>query len=494
MTVRRTIAEMRREWRLAVADRVVPLTLAVVGMLTLLALMTGWLRTKQRIAYQQTLRRDNSIQQRFLESAFRQSETSDSISIELSPIQEDRLVELQMSARSPDIMRYIGGIWRSIYPASPLSSLSMGATGEWPDHYYHGASSTTQTLNRTGRANPSLATIGVFDATLLVGAILPLVVIALTYNVVSSDREHGRWSLVGLHAASTPRLIVTRCVVRVVGLLIAVVTVLTACVLIVETTDWGTAATGNLLIWIAWLIAYLAFWTALAISVNFLPVSSSGAGLLLLLAWFILVIVIPSAVQLGTNRSFQFLPPAELVVIEKEIQIQTEEESDKVWADFLREHAEIALDGDNPQQEGLLRDVALNQVVRSRVAARLEKHYQQYLDRESTLDRSQLLSPLLAWRTAADQCAGTSLRHYVEFAKQTSKFHDTFISYFEPFSISGQELSRSDIEELPKFDAGQLQTRLHAPSLVWSAASLLLWTTAAGLLSCWNYRRVGPSK
>lgn len=489
VTVRRAMTDLQREWRLAAADRVVPLTFAIVGTLTLLAVMTGWLRTEQRIAYQEALRRENSIQRHFLESAFYENGSSESTTIELSPTQEDRLGELQMSAKSPDLMRYIEGIWRSIYPASPLSGLSRGASGEWPDHYHHRGPSTTQTLARTVRSNPLLATIGTFDATLLVGAILPLAVVALTYNVVSSDREQGRWSLVEIHATSAPRLIATRCIVRVVGLVTTVATVLTACVLIAKTADWDLTVTRNLSVWIGWLIAYLAFWTALTISVNSFSVSSSGAGLLLLLCWFIFAIVIPSVIELGINRRFQFPRQAELIALEQEIQKQTEEESEKVWADFLRRHTEVQFDSNNPQQEFLLRDIAINKVVRLKVAERLEKHYQRYLDRESVLDRSQLLSPLLAWRTASDQCAGTSVRHYVGFAKQTSKFHGSFITYFEPFSISGRELSQSDIQEIPKFDAHKLQTQIHTPSLLWSAASLLLWTTVAGLVSWWNFRR-----
>lgn len=482
-------SDMRREWRLAVADRVMPLTLVIIGMLTFLAMLAGQQRIEQRRRSQETLRQDNSLQQRFLESAFAENAAADSAISELTPIQRDRQFELQMSAKSPDLMRYTGGIWWTIYPTSPLSSLSLGATGQWPDRYHHAGSSVARTLRRSVRANPLLATVGAFDLTLLVGAILPLAVIVLTYNVVASDREQGRWPLVELHAPSRARLIVMRCFVRSSALAVVVVAMTAGCTLITEFSALDTAAIRNFLVWISWLIAYLSFWTTLAICVNSLNTSSSGAGLLLFLCWTTFVIAVPSLVQHEVNRRFPMLAPSQLFTMEEEVQQQVEQESEQVWTTFVRENPGIALDSENPQQEYLLRDLAVSQAVRARVRKQLDESYQRFRDRESFLDQAQFLSPVIAWRTAADQSAGTSVRHFLDFAGATSTFHERYLTYFETFSVSGQELSQSDLQAIPRFDPEQIQMELHGLPLMMSAGSLLFWTACAGVCSAWNLRR-----
>lgn len=481
---------MRRELRLALAEWVFPLTLLIIGALTLLALWAGSLRTKHRLEFQESLKRNNQLQRQFLDSAFAEGDLTESNENELTPAQIDRRYELQFSAKLPDLMRYTGGIWWTIYPASKLSHLSMGSSGDWPDHYHHGGSSLTKTLNRSVRSNPLLATVGAFDLTLLVGAMLPLAVIVLTYHIAASDREQGRWPLLGLHSASIPRLILIRCIVRVGALAFTVFTVTVAWILLFPEHQGELAAWNNFLVWSAWLALYLLFWAALSVFANSLPLSTAGSGLLLLLCWGVLVIAVPSAVQTKINQAYQIPPQAEFLDVEDEIQQQTEQESEQIWNEFLKENRDIELDKDNPQQEYLLRDIALNRKVRSRVRERVEQFYHQFLEREAALDRAQLLSPLLAWRTVAEQSAAVSLRHYLDFARQTAQYHETYIRYFEPFSIAGEELTQSDIQNIPQFDSQESHLRLHLLPLLISAGSLLFWITVVGVCSWWNLRRL----
>lgn len=482
------LRDLRREWRLAIADRAVPLSMSIIGMLTLLAMLAGWLRVEQRREFQETLRDENLLQQSFLESAFSENETGGFADDELSATLIDRKFQLQMSAQSPDLMRYTGGIWWAISPASPLASLSMGSSEKWTDHYHHNGTSKAKTLKRSNRSNPLLATVGAFDLTLLVGAILPLAFIVLTYHIVASDREHDRWSLVGLHARSIPRLIVVRCLVRIGALTITVLVLTAIWTVVAESREMDVATIRNFFIWAVWLIAYSTFWGSLAVAVNSFRLSSSGAGLLLLLGWTVVVIAIPSLVQREVNQDFEVPSQSDLIAKEEHIQQKAELESEQIWRSFLEQNSEITIDRENPQQEYLLRDIAVNRAVRSRVDQLINEYHQRFLDRESRLDRLQILSPLLAWRTAADQSAGTSLRHFVDFAEQTSEFHNQYIRYFEPFSVAGEQLTLADIRTIPKFDAEGLQSRVHSMPLFLSAISMIVWSAIFGLLGWWSFR------
>ncbi|HEY0981731.1 MULTISPECIES: DUF3526 domain-containing protein [unclassified Schlesneria] len=472
--------ELRREWHLAVSDPAVPATLGVAAVLTLLALLSGMLRTQERWERQQILEQENVQQRAFLESAFDDDSTSNRELSGLTQAQQDRRSELQMSARSADLLRFTGGHWRAMLPPSVLAGLSTGASGEWPDHYDHAGSSITATVSRTMRTSPILAAVGTFDLTLLIGAILPLAVIGLTFNVVAVDRELGRWDLIRSQATSTFRLVVIRSLIRVTAIALVVFLLTVSWILIAPVGDVDLVAIRNIALWGGWLFVYLAFWGALAILVSSFKLSSSGSGLLLLLCWYVLVLAVPSAVEHAINTRFPLPRASDLIAMEADVRKQLEQDVDVVWAEFLQRHPGITLDEDDPQREFVLRDLALIKAIRSEAHQRTEEYFLRFRQREEQLDLCQMLSPLLAWRTAADQCAGTSLRHFLGLARETAAFHDHYLSHFETLSLEGRELMLTDMRELPRFQVKNLPSQLDQAPLLLSATSLLLWTAMGG--------------
>lgn len=473
--------ELRREWRLAAADPVLPVTLAVVASLTLLAFLAGVLRTDQRREHLRVLLLENAQQREFLASAFLEDPAATDDRAQTGAEQERRR-QLQRSAHSPDLLRYTAGLWRSQLSMSALAGFSAGAHGEWPDSYYHAGTSTARTLQQTRHPNPLFAVLGPFDLTLLVGALLPLAVIILTYDIATADQESGRKELIEVHVVSWQRLVTLRCLVRVAALGMTVLVVAVACVLVHPAAPWDVASGRNLAFWIAGVGACLAFWAALARLINALPLSSAGAGLTLLFCWGLLVLAIPTGVEAWINRACPIPPPTTLLEIEAQMVRDVERWADTVWMDFLSDHPNVRPREDSPQQVRLLRDIAQQRFVRQSVRAACESWLQKVLDRESALDLLQLASPTLAWRTVADSCAGTSVRQFVEFTRRTRDFHEESAAYFEPMSIAGRELTRADIQSLPTFRATGLETRLNPRSLVVSFLAVLAWTVTCWLL------------
>lgn len=483
---------IHREWRLAFSDSVTLVTFVVVGLLTLLALSAGSLRMSQRIQWQQNLASENSLQKEFLESSFMQDEKSEMREKDLTQTQIDRKYELQYSANSPDLMRYVSGVWWSVYPAPPLSSLSLGVSEKWPAYYHHEGISLAETALRPKRVNPMLMSWGAFDLTLFVGAILPIAVIVLTYNIVAADIEQQRWLLVSLHAKSIGVLILLRAFVR-IGSLGAIVITITALYKWIAVTGNGEEAfLIPLLGWSLWVALYLGFWMSLSLCVNSFQMSSSGCGLALMACWCVLVITIPTLLQAKVNHDYPISPQTDLIAFEDKLRKQTEQGSEKIWASFLQQHPEITLDPENLQQEYLLRDIAIDRYVRSEVKLQLESYYQHFLDRESTLDRSQFFSPLFAWKTASDQLAGTSLRQYVDFAQQTTVFHETYLRYFEQYSIAGKELSAVEVSSIPEFASSLQPIKQSVTSLAYSAVSLFVWIAITCGIGWSNFRKPRP--
>jgi type II secretory pathway pseudopilin PulG len=463
--------------------------LIAVAILMSLALLTGWHRTHQRLTRQQALEQNNKLQKQFLESAFNETTSPTDRNADLSQAEQDRQAALQMSARSPDLMRFTGGIWTSYLPASPLTGLSMGASGEWPEHYRHAGSSVTQTLARDMQPNPLLAVTGAYDMSLVVGIILPLAILILTFDVAAADRETGRWALIQTHCSSTPGLIAARCLVAVVAVTVVINLLLVTSAVAFPIGDVSLAAAAEFAPLGLWVLVYLMFWGSVAFCVASFKLSSAGSGLTLLLCWGTLVLFVPSLVEERLNESSAFPDASELVAMETRIREQVEQQMDSVWADYLQQHPDLKLDDDNPQQEFLLRDIAKEHAARSQIDNELQVHFDQYLNREARVDQSQLLTPTLAWRTVADQYSGTSLRHYIDFAQATATFHDKYVRSFEPMTVAGRELSLADIQSLPKFDGKHIASRRYSYPLSFAGASLICWISVFSFIGWLRLRR-----
>lgn len=483
------IHDAQREWRLASKEPRVILTLVVVALLTVLALLTGWHRVQQRLERQQAIERDNAKQQRFLESAFDEASSAPSSESELSRADADRELALQMSARSPDLMRFTGGLWTAVLPVTPLAGIANGVSGTWPDHYRHAGLSVTQTLRQDAQPNPLLAMTGAYDMTLFVGVILPLAVVVLTFDVAAADRESGRWTLVQTQSRSVVRLVAMRCLLRVGTLAFVVGGLVVGWSVFVPVGGIELPTVVRTATLVAWLCGYVAFCGTLGFLVSSFRLSSAGSGIVLLLCWSVLVLFVPSFVERCVSHNVRVPDPAEFNAIEERARQRVEEETDAVWNEYLRQHPDVTFDDDNPQLEFILRDIANQHAVRSRVEAGLQTYFDRFLRREEQVDWSQLITPALAWRTVSEQYASTSIRHYIDFASATAGFHDEYIRYFEPMTLAGRELSLAEIRSLPSFDGRTLAERLYTRPLLLAGASMLAWTGLAGLIGYVRLRR-----
>ncbi|MEM9703576.1 MAG: DUF3526 domain-containing protein, partial [Planctomycetota bacterium] len=454
-------------------DPRLPAALLLAGLLTALALLAAGERVERQLDRERTIERESAADRRFLESAFDEPAPLNDDGPALSPAERDRRSALQMAARYPDLMRFTGGLWTTFRTASPLAGLAAGSADDWPIAYRHAGSSLAETLRRAAPTNPLLAIVGAYDTTLLVGAVLPLLLLMLTFDVAADDRERGRWPLLATHCGSVAGLIAVRCGVRVAAV---------ACVAVLPTVLWAAVvrageppAFAPLAVWCGAVVGTLAFWGALSFLVASFDLSAAASGLTLLLCWVVLVLCVPSLIERGVND--RTTPaPGDLAAVESDADEQFLDLPEDVWRDFLERHPQLELDDENPQQEFLLRDLAAAEAVRDRVNATHRAQLDRFLDRERHLDVVQFLSPALAWRTASEQAAGTSLRHATDLAAATAEFHGRFLRHFEPMTIAGRELTRDDLRAMPAFDEHKIGPRLHAAPLSLAGASLFLWT------------------
>jgi len=315
---RNTIRLAYWETLIALRSGGVRIALIVFALLLLVALMLGVIRTQERQNDARTAQQENAMVQELFENVL-QGKTDTEESAEGKGTRSSRLAkQLRMTAKSPYLVSHATNLWdASLFP-SPLSVLSVAASQSWPDRYRVQGISSAKTVQRSDQVRPAASVYGPFDATFVVMAIAPLIIIGLTFNISSQDRESGLQNLTVAQTRSLGRLMALRCFVRaalVIGLVVCLVNG-TLLIALGSQFDWSVAA--NLITWNIVAALYLLFWAALSHFVNSFGQSSATNGAALLLIWLLLVMVIPEIVSQSIQKSVPTLPEQQLVDREKD--------------------------------------------------------------------------------------------------------------------------------------------------------------------------------
>ena len=183
--------------------------------------------------------------------------------------------------------------FRAGLPNAPLAALSTGQAEGYP-----AAANIAPFVDpwaifdahATGLESPALLAAGRFDLAFVIVVLLPLLLIAATYDFWSRDVENGSARFQLAQPVRPARLILTRAAVRAGGLLIATTTLVIAWLVAAGGDDVGGLALTALVI-----LAYGAFWIALCILINLLVRASTTAALTCGTAWLALVVLVPAA-------------------------------------------------------------------------------------------------------------------------------------------------------------------------------------------------------
>ena len=120
----------------------------------------------------------------------------------------------------------------------------------------------------------------------------PLVIIAFCFNVLSEEREGGTWSLVLSQTGQPERVLCQKVFLR-----FAAVQLTLLLLLAIAKFGCGFRQTPYFLAFSAMAVLYVAFWFSQSWLVVRQGRSSNQNALSLLLAWILLLIVVPSALQ-----------------------------------------------------------------------------------------------------------------------------------------------------------------------------------------------------
>src|SRR5262249_26495425 len=155
-----------------------------------------------------------------------------------------------------------------VAPNAPLAALAIGQSDMIPNYYAITYRSKVQFMYDTEIENPWNLLGGHFDLAFVIVYLLPLTIFAVSYNLLSSEREDGTLRMLSSQPLNISTLLIGKVAARAVCLLGCATLLPIAFLLIMEPATLNMQQLALVLSWAALVAAYGLFWFALAVLVN----------------------------------------------------------------------------------------------------------------------------------------------------------------------------------------------------------------------------------
>jgi ABC-2 type transport system permease protein len=423
----RTIASL--EWKIVRRDRSVSL---VVTLFTVLLILSAWAGGRQAASLNESLETLQS-------AAATQAETHRQ---QLADGKNDSILGA-MAPGNTVWMGQTGAAVPAILPPAPLSPIASGTRTLLPQAVRVSTSVhlTAERETETPMTGPTRLATGSFDPSFLFIVLFPLVVIALSYELLAGERERGTLAMLLSQPISQQSLVLGKAIAR-AAILLAVTLASGFIGLIVAGADLGAPnAWFHVLLYALVLIGWTALWFAAAVAINSRGGTAAGNALRLVGAWLVIVVVIPGLTGVVVDTVYPAPSGVEVISEAREAAQEIEQE----FNDATGRHD----DSDKAADYGK-RVVDLQQRLAAKSAPVLEHLREQRDERRAILAWLEFASPAMLVRGSLERIAGSDSARHARFEAQVDTFHSTFRAYFAEKIRRGGNFTVEDFAGIPK--------------------------------------------
>jgi ABC-2 type transport system permease protein len=394
----------------------------------------------------------------------------------------------------PRVPSRVGGGLGARYamlPPAPLSSLSVGQSDLYP-YYFQVTTRSRQTfLNNDEVENPTNLLAGKFDSAFVVIYLYPLLILALSYNVLSSEKEAGTLQMTLAQPVSLRKLLMGKIVAR-ASIIVALTVAFAVAGLLVSGETLENGGLFRLGLWTIVIAAYGAFWFALAVAINGLGRSSATNALALTGMWLLIVMIIPSLVSVASTALYPVPSRVEMVQATRSASKSASTRGSQLLAKYLEDHPELAPAGGANMEDFALRSIAVQEEVEHEIQPVIARFDDQLLRRQKLLTRFRFLSPALIAQVALNDISGTGIERYRHFLSLVDRHHAAWVDHFNPKIFQRETLKGPDYERIPRFEFHEESNRVVAGRAMIGWAGLLALVGVASISAIAVLRRYSP--
>lgn len=382
----------------------------------------------------------------------------------------------------------------AVMPFLPLAPVALGQSDLVPHYYKVSSFDKTWFIDDMTLDSPWHLLRGHFDLAFVLVYLLPLFLIASSYNLLADERERGILRLLLSQPVSVRTVMLGKVAARGGAVLGTAVIVPLLAIAIARGGADGIGEFWRLWLWVSLAALYGLVWLAIVIAVSSLGRSSATNLGMLIGLWALLVLVAPVLLNKYVQTVYPTPSRVEMLTEFRD----AESEIDRRYAHLNVEDRTLyqlpyIVDGKVNRQSFSLwthlvqRELSEVSDVQERTLA-AQRHRQHALT-----DRLAFVSPAIAAYRAMTALAGTGQKRYHAFRQQTADYHDRWRAFFYPRAMDRVPLTIEDYESgIPRFTWMEESRDAVRGGVLEGLAGLLAVACAAGAFGALRLRTYSP--
>ena len=217
-----------------------------------------------------------------------------------------RKTERDLEASSSSLLAVTNYMQAAVRPPSPLAFIADGGSAQLPNSWQVNAFMYRNPENKA-RSNEQLPIVIPLDWSFIIGTLISLLTILISYETISGEKRDGTLRLLLSNPVSRMQLFLG----KYLGLLIVLLITLAICAVVNITiliTQGALPFTADVAVSIGWALLLaclcLSFFLLLSIAVSSLVVTPAIGLVILIIAWILAVAAVPGAARMVAEQSF----------------------------------------------------------------------------------------------------------------------------------------------------------------------------------------------
>ena len=337
-------------------------------------------------------------------------------------------------------------------PPGPLADFAIGQSDLLP----HLGSITlwepdVRLFSRYEFADPVSLALGAFDLGKAILLVLPLLLIVVSFDVLSAERDSNRLMLTLAQGVRIKSFFWQRLLIRAGWVLGLTLLICLAALVLNGESQSMTQRLPYFVLWMLSVLLYGAFWIAM---IAFIA-SRNGRGvsnvMTLLLAWAGFTLILPACMTAVTEALYP--TPSRLAYLgeAREIEIETESAEPEITQQFVVDHPDLFV-ADATDIPGYVRTAFLvTSTVDAATRDVLSSFESTASQRAAALGRLRFASPTVMTHGLFNDIAGASSARHHRYMAQARAFKAAYAEQAGRFIVAGQRLPFHVAESLPRF-------------------------------------------
>ncbi len=358
----------------------------------------------------------------------------------------------------------------NINELSPLSGVSIGQSDVNPTVKKITIKTFEAQRFDTDLVNPMSLQSGNLDLSFVIIYLFPLLIIVLSFNVLSEEIETGSWQLISTQTTSRSKFIANKLFVRFSWVLMVLLALFLTAKFVL-----GFAFNVHALMIFAISILYILFWFALSFLVISYKKSSGFNALLLLSGWLTLILLIPAGINAYVSSKYP-VPEALSTAIAQRDGYHTKWDTDKraTIESFYQHYPQYRSYGYPTDGFNWLWYYAMQQMGDDESQPQQDELNKKIGQRSELSDRISSFIPNMHAQLAFNQLAGTSTIRHMSFLNKIKASHEELRLFFYPKIFEGENADTINWDEIkPQLHKGVIEKQVLKNLLPLLLASLV---------------------